>query len=159
MKNLLRKLATNEKGFTMTEMTMVIIILAIGFSMSILYSQTVQVRSDIKSTASNFAGFARTVQSNAKSGKQGIVNSVHLEAQKYVLFEGISYDPNALTNYDVELSPSVSIQNIALNGGGSEIVFSSPKGTTNNYGTFSFFSTETNQSIQITITKIGTIEY
>ena len=159
MKNILRKLESNTKGFSLTEVTMVLIVLAIGFSLSILYSQTMQVRSDIKSISSNFVGFARTVQSNAKSGKQNTWNSVHLEETKYVLFSGASYDPNSLTNYEVELSPAISIQNISLNGGGDEIIFSSPKGTTNNYGTFSFLSTETGQSTKITITNIGTIEY
>ncbi|PIZ76483.1 hypothetical protein COY05_00790 [Candidatus Peregrinibacteria bacterium CG_4_10_14_0_2_um_filter_38_24] len=159
MKNILKKLGGNEKGFSLTEITIVLIILAIGFGFSVLYTQTIQVQSDLKSISSNFVGLARTAQSNANSGKQGVGTGVHLDTKEYVLFEGGVYDPNAPTNYTVEMPSTIDIQNINLNGGGSEVIFLSPKGETNTHGTFSFFSSQNNKSIPITITNIGSIQY
>lgn len=143
----------------MTEVILVLIILAIGFGFSILYTQNIQISSDINTISSNFVEFTRNVQSNSKSGNQNLATGIHLEATKYVLFEGGVYDPNSQTNYTVQLPSTVVIQNINLNGGGSDVIFSSPKGATNNYGTFSFFSSQTNKLVLITITKIGTVEY
>lgn len=159
MNKFFSKIDRNQKGFSMMEIAMVIVIFAITAGLSVLFYQSMQVRSDIASVSSSFVELARVSQGDSAAGKNGVNHGIHLETSKYTLFEGNTYNANASTNYVVTLPSSVSIQNISLNGGGSDIVFTSPKGETNNYGTFSFTSSQLNKSQPITITKIGTFNY
>lgn len=159
MNNFFSKIDKNERGFSMMEISLVIILFAVVAGLSILFYQSMQVRSDLSSIASSFVEIGRVSQGNAAAGKDDISHGIHLEADKYILFSGINYNPNSSANYIVTLPSSVSITNINLNGGGSDIVFSLPKGETDNYGTFTFESAQINKSQTITITKIGTLDY
>lgn len=148
-----------QKGFTMIEVIVVMIIFAVVFGLSILYYQTTQVRSDLNGQVSQFVSYTRLAQSNADAGKDNANHGIHLESGGYVLFTGDSYVESADDNFEIDLPATMVIQNINLNEGGSDVVFERPYGETDDFGTFDFYSAQLNATKTITISNIGTINY
>jgi len=146
-------------AFTLFEVMVVVAILSLITGIGALYSQTSQVRTDVNSQAATFVSYVRLAQSDAQSGRSNASHGVHLESDSYTIFIGSTYDPAETSNYIINLPSSIVIQNSSFNGGGNDIVFDSPNGETTTYGTLEFFSSQINQTISITITPIGTIEY
>lgn len=148
-----------QKGFTMLEVIVVMIIFAVVLGLSILYYQTTQVRSDLNGQVLQFVSYARLAQSNADAGKDDSNHGVHLESGRYVLFIGDSYVESADDNFEIDLPATMIIQNINLNEGGNDVVFERPYGETSDFGTFDFYSAQLNATKTVTISNIGTINY
>lgn len=148
-----------KKGFTLIEVILVLGLVAIIGSLSVLYYQDSQVRADINTQVSQFASYMRLARSNAISGLDGENHGVHLESDSYTLFSGGSYNPDDPDNFVVELPGTIAIQNIFLNGGVTNIIFSGPDGETNHHGTIDFRSAQINKTITVTISSLGTITY
>jgi prepilin-type N-terminal cleavage/methylation domain-containing protein len=148
-----------QKGFTMLEVIVVIIIFAVILGLSILYYQTTQVRTDLNGQVSQFVSYARLAQSGTDAGKNNSDHGIHLENNRYVLFIGSSYVNGAGTNVVIPLPPTIVIQNINLNGGGSDIVFERPYGETTDFGSVDFHSAQLNETKTITISNLGNINY
>lgn len=149
----------NNKGMSMIEIVLVVTLIAISLGFSVLYSQTSQLRADINGQVAEFTSFVRLAHSNALSGLDGGDNGIRVESGAYTIFKGSVYDPMDPENFKVEMPEVISIENINLNGGGNDIIFSSPNGETNNYGTLTFSSNQMDKAITITITKLGTVNY
>jgi len=150
---------SGEKGFTMIEVIVVMIIFAVVFGLSILYYQTTQVRSDLNGQVLQFVSYARLAQSNADAGKDSANHGIHLENGGYVLFVGDSYVVSADDNFEIDLPATMVIRNINLNGEGSDVVFEGPYGETDDFGTFDFYSAQLNATKTITISNVGTVNY
>ena len=147
------------RGFTLLEIMIVVILITISIGFSVLYAQTSQVRADLDAQVSSFISYIRLAQSQAQAGLDDETHGISLSASSYTIFSGSAYNPLDPENYTINLPSTVTIQNIALNGGGSEIYFAPPHGETTNYGTLDFISSSTNKTITITITSIGTINH
>lgn len=147
------------KAFSYLEIVIVIAILAIFSGMALLYGQTSQVRADVNAEAGNLASYLRLTQSQAMSGEGNTNHGIHLEVDKYVLFEGTSYTPGAPANYEIRLPNTLEIKNINLNGGGNDVIFTIPKGETAKSGTFDLFSAQINKTVTFNITPLGTVNY
>lgn len=154
----MKKQKTN-KGFTLIEIILTVGLLAIVTGIGLYYSQGTQIRNDIYAQAKYLTSNLRLAQSNASSGKTDKANAIHLENDSYTLFIGTSYTPSDPRNYTETLPPTIKIEDISLNGGGSNIIFSSPNGETENYGNLNLTATEINKSINITINNLGAINY
>ncbi len=148
----------NKKGFTVIEIILVIVILGIGLGLSMLYLQTSQFRADINSQVAQFTSHIRLAQSNALSGQGDESHGIHLEETSYTIFQGDTYSSSDPLNFEIEMTGPTSIQNISLNGGGSDIVFANT-GETDDYGTLDFVSTQAQKTISVEITKFGTVIY
>ena len=148
-----------KKAFTLLELVVVITLMGIMVGLSALYYQTSQVRADANTQAAVLVSYLRLAQSNAMAGNNNESYGVHLGTDSYVLFEGDIYVPDADSNIEMELPPTLALQNIVLNGGGSDVVFTPPQGETTTYGSLEIFSSQINKIISITITSIGTIRY
>lgn len=148
-----------RSAFTLVEVLVVTTLFVIIFGMVALYSQASQVRSDLNSQVAIFVSYARLQQSEAAAGKSNGSFGVHLESNSYVLFEGSVYDPNNTANDSTVLPPTLAIQNISLNGGGTDFIFTPPHGETNHYGILDFYSTSLDKTITITLTSLGTLDY
>ncbi len=147
------------KAFSYLEVIIVIAIIAILSGMTLLFGQTSQVRADINAEANNLASYLRLAQSKAMSGENNSDHGIHLETDKYILFEGSSYSPSDSSNHEIELPETIITQNINLGGGGQDIVFTLPKGETKNFGTFDLYSAQINKTVTFNITSLGTIDY
>ena len=76
-----------------------------------------------------------------------------------MIFEGDTYSESGETNFEIVLPESVSIQNVNLNGGGNDIVFTAPFGETPDYGSLDFVVDQLDDFKTITISSLGTINY
>ncbi len=146
------------KGFSLIEVIIIVIIVSMSVGLAALYYQSSQVRSDVNNQTKTLVAYLRLAQSNADSGNNEF-NAIHLDPNSYTLFTGNIYNPVAPENYEIELPPTMIIQNIALNGGVTDIIFDSPKGETESYGSFQIFSNQITKTNTITINQIGTINY
>lgn len=153
------KIIKKYTAFTMLEVMVVVAILSLIVGIGALYSQTSQVRTDVNSQAATFVSYVRLAQSDAQAGRSNASHGVHLESDSYTIFIGSTYNPVDTANFTINLPSTMVIQNSSLNGGGNDIIFNSPYGETNTYGTLEFFSSQINRTLLITITPIGTIEY
>jgi type II secretory pathway pseudopilin PulG len=153
------KILKNTKGITMIEIALVIIIFGISVGLSILYHQSSQIRADLRSQVSQFTSYVRLAHSNALSGLNDDSHGVHLETSSYTTFIGDTYDPLDDFNFVMDLPGALEIQNINLNGGGNDIIFTTSAGETNNYGSVDFVSDQIKQTTTIEITKYGTVTY
>lgn len=158
MKYFWRKIK-REKGFTLVEIAVVLIVFLVAFGFSVLYTQTSQVGADLSSQASQFVSHLRVTQSDARSGKDGSSHGIYMKDDHYVIFAGDSYVESAEGNFEIELPAGIRIQNVNLNGGAIEVLFSPPRGETVNFGTLDFVATQTGRSITITVSQIGTVNY
>ncbi len=75
---------------------------------------------------------ARSLTLAAKNADQW---GVHLATSSVTLFEGASYDAGDSSNVIVPMHPLVTISNIDLAGGGSEVIFDRLTGETAHAGT------------------------
>lgn len=149
----------SKKAFTYLEILVVITIMMIAMGFYALYAQTDQVRADINSQANILVSHLRLAQSDAAMGKNSSDHGIHLESDSYTIFIGSSYDPAASSNFTTALPDTISIENIALNGAGQDIVFLQPNGETNTYGSFDLTSEQISKIISITIGQLGNVEY
>lgn len=147
------------KAFTFIEIVIVMAILAVLFGLFVLYGQTSQVRADLSSQRDELISSLRLAQSNASSGKDELNHGIHFEENSYIIFDGDSYVLDGTGNFTIELPETLAFTNVALNGGGEDVIFTSPKGETNTYGTITIFSEQINKSTQITINSLGLITY
>ena len=152
-------LQKEPKAFTLVEVVLVIILIGVSVGFSILYHQSSQVRADINSQVAQFTSYVRLAHSDALSGLEDQSHGIHLETSSYTIFIGSSYDPMDEFNFVIELSPTITIENISLNGGGSDIIFTTTAGETAQYGTLDFVSTQIGKTINVEITKFGTVTY
>jgi len=147
-----------KKAFTILEIMLVVTIMAISLGLFALYSQASQVRSDLRGQTGVFVSHLRLTQSDAMSGKGNVDHGVHLEDTGYTVFYGSIYNVNNPNNEVITLPVSLTIQNILLNGGGSDILFTTPHGETLQYGSVDVTSTS-GDSITISIGALGTVQY
>lgn len=148
-----------KKAFTLLELILVITLLAIMIGLAALYYQTAQVRADANTQAAILVSYFRLAQSNAMAGNENESYGIHLGTDSYVFFEGSTYVQDADSNIELELPPTLTLQNIVLNGDGSDVIFTPPQGETDDYGSLEIFSSQINKTISITITSLGTIRY
>ncbi|MFA6992275.1 MAG: type II secretion system protein [Candidatus Gracilibacteria bacterium] len=150
---------STKKGFTIIELMLVILLIGISIGLAISYYRTSQIRADINSQAANIVHYLRLAQSSAVAGLGNSDYGIHFENSSYTTFKGSSYNPTSETNFQIEIPATMTLNNIFLNGGGNEAVFTRPNGETVTYGTVTLSSAEINKSFTITITSSGTINY
>lgn len=147
------------KGFSIVEVVMVLAILAVVFAFSAVYYQTSQVRADINSRAELLVNEMRLLISNVESGNTDGHNAIKLEESAYTTFLGPDFDSEDPRNKRTEFSPTMRLENINLNEGGTEIKFIPPHGYTENFGSFDLRSDQIDRTITINVTEIGSINY
>lgn len=148
-----------RSAFTLLEVLVTVFIFILVFGFSLLYTQLGYLRADLKTQASIVESYLREAQSNATSGKSGSSFGVHFEETTYTIFSGASYDALESSNFVVTLPDILTFEALALNGAGSDVIFDSPLGTTEEYGTLSLTSSRTGQSMLFTISPLGQVSY
>ena len=148
-----------KKAFTTFELMLVLTLISISIGIAMVYSRLSLVRADLNAQTKEIMSALRLAQSQAAAGQGGVSHGVHLETGKYVIFEGSSYSEGTSGNLEKELPPTLNIQNISLNGGGSDIIFTPPYGETSTYGSLELSSSGSGQSHTITISNLGLVQY
>ena len=149
----------NKKAFTLIEIMVVVGLMAIMLLMPILYTQASQVRFDFNTQVSTVVSYLRLAQSDAAAGRDNRKHGVHLASDSYTVFSGDSFNPSDGNNFAIVLPPTIEIRDVALNGGGSDIIFGGPNGETDTYGTFELYSEQINKSLTVIVSQMGTINF
>lgn len=149
----------NKFGFSILEIILVLAILGTLVGLVTTYYTNSQVRADINTQASSIAYYLRLASSNASSGLNNADHGVHFENSAYTIFQGNPYNPADTANFQINLPDTITINNISLNGGGQDVIFSKANGETTNYGTISLNATNIGKTVTITINSAGIINY
>ncbi len=147
------------KGFSLVEIVVTLGILAI---VSAIVLSSLSSNTDREALAKN-ADAAASVLTEARSltisSKSASNYGVRLTSVGPTLFTGTTYNASASSNRSLALNARVSITNISLTGGGSDVVFSKLTGNTSQNGTFRV-ALVSNPSVYKTVTiyKTGLVE-
>lgn len=144
-------------AFTLTELVVIVAITVILFgSVFLIFSNRLSTARE-DANISQIVQVLRDAQLNAVSRFQDAKWGVYFDVpnKKFTLFAGESYALRS-PQYDSVFSLSASISNIALNGGGSEIVFNKITGETPRHGVIEFTAKSGRQ--YIIIKQLGTID-
>ncbi len=76
-----------------------------------------------------------------------------------VIYSGLVYDSLEASNTLVQLPEVLELRSLSLAGGGSEVQFDAPLGSTEQSGTLELHSTRLNSTLLFTITPLGQITY
>ena len=147
-----------KNGFTILEILIVVTIIAAASGFGLLYYQTTHLRADLNGQSEILVSYLRLAQSNTNSGKDSF-NAIHFQQNSYIIFSGAVYDPLDPQNHEIAVPPLIIMRNFSFNGGGTDVIFDPPDGTTDNYGTLDLFSEQLNKNITLNITQIGSINY
>lgn len=153
------KTKTVRRGFTLIEVILIISFFSLLVVLGLIYYRSTQLRIDMNTQVEKFVAEVRLAQTNALAGVGGSDHGVHLESSFYTIFVGSSYVPADSQNYQIDLPATFEIQNIALNGGGSDVIFDSVNGETTNFGSLDFVSNQLNKTISVSISRFGVINY
>lgn len=144
-----------RRGFTALEILIVIAILAILLA-TILPSFTNFRRSSLLNTDTmNLVTLINRARLLSVSSKYDEQYGIHLESGKAVLFRGATYSAGASTNETHLFSTGLTLSSIAINGGGSEVLFEKVTGATTQNATTTLLVTGTTSSTTVLIFPTG----
>ncbi|OGZ08681.1 MAG: hypothetical protein A3D65_01215 [Candidatus Lloydbacteria bacterium RIFCSPHIGHO2_02_FULL_50_13] len=89
------------------------------------------------------------------ASRNNAVYGVHIESDRMVFYIGPNYDSATTTNMTVMINPALEITNIALSGGGTNVLYKRWSGGTDQSGTFELRFKE-NTEVSTTIVVGGT---
>ncbi len=157
MKKLKTKIQTLRKGFTLIE-TMSAIAIGILLISIIFYSfSSLRNNASLQKNVSQAKSILEEARYSSISEKSDYSYGVHLQSDRLVLFSGSVYNSADAKN-KTQLFDNATLDNISLNGGGSEIIFNKITGSTNTFGTFRIKSSiDLNKSMIIRVIGTGVI--
>jgi prepilin-type N-terminal cleavage/methylation domain-containing protein len=121
------------KGFTLTELLIVIGITMILASASLPIYSNLQVSAQLGETSAQVSQALRIARNNSLNRVNSQVHGVKFEIDRYILYQGGSYVSRDITyDREVELSDSLSLSTDLF---GDEVVFSKSFGLPNTTGT------------------------
>ena len=125
----------HTQGFSIIEVLVVIAAMAVLAALSYSAYKSFNDHEVLEKEAVKIVALYEEARSLSVGSKDGSVYGVHVESAKAVEFKGETYSAGNADNVDEALNPRVTISNISLSGGGSEVVFSRIGGTTTKSGT------------------------
>ncbi|HAQ02300.1 TPA: hypothetical protein DEP30_00040 [Candidatus Nomurabacteria bacterium] len=153
-----------NKGFTMLELLIVIVIIGIISSIVLVNLSSFRNEQALRNTAVDIVALLNKARQNTISSVNSSNYSVHFESGRAVLFTGSTYSSSNSTNEPIDFSPVVAIPatgGINISGGGSDITFERLtggviNGTIDSTVVLELVSDSTKQKT-ITISKMGVV--
>lgn len=146
-------------GFTLVEMIIVVALVAMIAVLATVSFSAVTARQALDKSTDSVVAVLAQARSFTLSAKADSAYGVRLLTTGPVLFAGTTYDAASPTNVPLLLDPRLSIANISLSGGGSDVLFRKLTGTTTQSGTFRVIITSTPTSYRtVTIYATGIVE-
>lgn len=142
-------------GFTLIEILIVVSILGLLLSVTIPSFTAFRQNSSLNGDALNLVTLISRARLLAVADKGDVQYGIHLESSKVVLYPGTTYTAGASSNETYTFSSGITLSNIEINGGGSEILFNKVTGSTTQNATTTLRVTSTNASSTVIILNSG----
>jgi prepilin-type N-terminal cleavage/methylation domain-containing protein len=148
-----------QKGFTITEVLIVLAILAVIVTIVVSAFSKFNNNQSLNGAVGEVTSILNEARANTLASYDNSQYGVHFQTDKVALFKGGIYSSSDSGNKDIILSSKISVSNITLSGGGSEVIFKRLTGKTEQNGaiTLSLIS-DPSKSKTITIQVSGIIE-
>lgn len=146
-----------QGGFSMFEVLMVIAMVAFTVVMSGPFLSGTLSRNELASMADDAADALKEARSSAVTGRAGGKYGVHFETDSFTFFEGETYSAADPDNVVHPLSGLVSITDISISGGGSDIHFRSVSGSPVETGSIELTDT-TEETRTVSVNEAGLID-
>ncbi len=156
IQKILRKKNPDNHGFTLIEILMVIAIMGILITIIISSFSILNKSQALEKSVRQGASIVSQARSLTLSSKEDSNYGVHFESSTLTLFKGPTYSALDANNIITPLNNLVSITNIALTGGGSDVVFERLSGSISTPGTITYTLGDKTKSL--TISGTGLIE-
>lgn len=142
------------RGFTLVEILVVIAILMTLFAIGTPFFNSYNSQHILIRTNQEILETLRLAQTRSMTGFSNSQHGVHFEEEKFVLFKGVSYNPDADTNVELGISPKISISDISFSGS-ENAIFTKREGA----GTEGSVTLSTSDGIsyQISVTSVGVV--
>jgi len=151
-------LSRPESGITVIEVLLVVAILGMLTSLIIPPFANFRKKKVIDAEAEAVMELIARARMDTLASRDDTEYGIHLDSDSVTYFVGAAYDPMAPTNVTHEVISLVTLGNISLAGGGSDIVFDRLTGTTGEFGTFQLtFASDADVFATITVSSTGTI--
>lgn len=146
-------------GFTLVEMIIVVALVTMIVALATVSFSTVTARQSLDKNTDAVVAVLAQARSLTISAKDASAYGVRLLSTGPVLFTGTTYNASDAANKPLVLDPRLSISDISLSGGGSDVLFSKLTGTTTQSGTFRVIVTSTPTAYRtVTVYATGIIE-
>lgn len=149
-----------KKGFTLTELLMVVSIIAVLATIIILSFSNFRNSSALQTTSEDVVSILNKARSNTIASKDGYQYGVHFSTNDVTLFRGASFVFGDTNNEVRTLDTAVEVASTAFNGGGSDVVFQKLTGKTSNYGTATLHvMSDSSKTAVISIGETGVVGF
>jgi hypothetical protein len=101
----------------------------------------------------------RQARFNTTYGHSDLNYGIHFDHDRYIVFNSLEYLETDPQNKLFELPPQIQITEINLSGSGTEIIFNSGTGETNNYGNLKIKIKDSEQERLISVNKFGNVDW
>ena len=151
---------TKREGFSLVEIIVAVAVLAVIAALTANAFSSFYKNMALNSAVEQAISVLQEARSNTLSGKDSSQWGVHFEISRLAFFKGTSFTEPNPNNRDYQLSYSVEIYGISLNGGGPNVIFQKLTGKTNEYGAVSFrLKSDVSKTKTITIESNGSANY
>ncbi len=145
-----------SRGFMLLQLMIGIVVIGILSGVVALNLGTFLGHQAIDNGVGDVTALLDEARSRTLAHESGSQYGVHLETTKAVLFSGTTYSSTAVDNRVVLIDRSAEITSISLTGGGSDVIFDSLTGDTEEDGTFVVReAASTSGAKTVTITHAG----
>lgn len=151
----------NSDGFTFVEIIITIGLFSIIFALITVSMVRPKATADIKSAEDQIYITLKEAQNLAMKGPLDRFG-VHFEQNKFVLFQGSTYNPGDSSNLETTLDSNLSIESIS-SPSGANIIFSQLSGevqglSLDESASFVLRESNTNETRNFTITSLGAVD-
>lgn len=146
-----------QTGYSAIQLIVIIAIIGILLGVATVSFLKFRQQQALEHTTDAIVSMLGEARAKTLAGYGNTSYGVRIEAAKIVLFTGTVYSANAATNKNIPYETGVSLETLALNGGGSNVSFDRLKGTTSQYGTI-IVQSSNGQTRTIIITSTGTVK-
>ncbi len=147
-----------SRGFTLIEILLTLAILGIAVTIVMISFSNLNSSKALEKGTETVLSVFSEARALTLSGAASAQYGVHLEGAQVVLFRGSSYVAGALTNVATPLNLLIAIRNIAITGGGANVIFDRLTGSTPYNGTFEVYlknESTTYRTIQVSATGLA----
>ncbi len=159
MRNFQFSIFNFQKGLSLIEILLVIAIATLLTGFVALSLGKVNASEALDKNADLVISVLNEARSMTLSSVGDTRYGVHFDANQAVLFQGASYNSAASTNVPTQINALVTIQNISLAGGGSNVIFDRLTGKTSYTGSIQVaLKSATTTYKTITIASTGVVD-